>query len=258
LKASVVKVIPVIDLKNGQVVRGVGGRRHEYRRVESVLTSDVSPASVARSFVSHFKSREVYVADLDAIAGAEPDWKAYEAIGHSGMRLWIDAGAGDELRAARIAAFAGAELESIVVGLESLMSLAEFSTIVKTLGAARVAFSLDLKNGRPITGIPRWRDESPQQIAEEVAKVGVTRLIVLDLAHVGEGRGPGDAGLCRRLHERYPHIELIGGGGVRGIEDARHLAESGCCGVLIASALHGGLLTPADVAEIQDFRSPSA
>jgi phosphoribosylformimino-5-aminoimidazole carboxamide ribotide isomerase len=247
MKAPAVRIIPVIDLKNGQVVRGVGGRRHEYRPVETVLTGDASPAGIARAFAARFGFEEVYVADLDAIAGADPNWQTYQAIARCGSRLWVDAGAGTLERARQLASFDGASIATIVIGLETLEAPGELAAIVAACGAQRVAFSLDLKDGRPITRIPSWQDVAPEQMAAAAAQAGVRKMIVLDLAHVGEGRGPGAADLCRRLHERLPEVELIGGGGVRGAADCRILAGAGCQGVLVASALHDGRLTAADL-----------
>ncbi len=90
-----VQLIPVIDLKGGVVVRGVAGQRTTYRPVESLLGCDATPESVARSFEQHFGFKSVYIADLDAIAGAIPDWGAYEAIARHIPNLTIDAGVND-------------------------------------------------------------------------------------------------------------------------------------------------------------------
>lgn len=236
------RILPVIDLKAGEVVRGVGGRREEYRRVETLLTADVSPAGVARAFADRYGVAEVYVADLDAIAGGEPDWRAYEAIGRSGLRLWIDAGVGDARRANQVATISGAAVGAVIVGLESVASPVRLPEILESIGAARAVFSLDLKEGLPLTPAAAWRDAAPEQIAADVVAVGFARLVVLDLAHVGEGRGVASVALCRRLHERFPSVELIGGGGVRHQEDLRTLADAGCAAALVASALHDGRL----------------
>ena len=93
------RVIPVIDLKGGLVVRGVAGERSRYRPVVSVLGPDPSPGSIAAAFAAVLGLGEVYVADLDAIAGREPDWAAYEQIAAAGLRLWVDAGIGEAGRA---------------------------------------------------------------------------------------------------------------------------------------------------------------
>ncbi len=241
------RLIPVIDLKAGEVVRGVGGRREEYRRIETVLTSDITPAGVARAFAVNFPVRDVYVADLDAIAGSEPNWSAYQAISQSGLRLWIDAGVGDALRAGDVAAFAGASVEVVIVGLESIGSPTVLPEILERITPARAAFSLDLKEGRPLTSTA-WRDATPEDIAAHVASLGFQRLVVLDLAHVGEGRGVAGIDLIRRLRERFPALELIGGGGVRSVADLQTLADAGCNAVLVASALHDGRLPPRDLA----------
>src|SRR5262249_61384230 len=66
------RLIPVLDVRDSMVVRGVGGRRSEYRPVVSRLTSSTAPLDVARALVDSFHPRELYLADLDAIGGAGP------------------------------------------------------------------------------------------------------------------------------------------------------------------------------------------
>src|SRR5712691_8235104 len=86
------RVIPVLDIKNGVVVRGIGGRREQYRPIVSKLTTSCRPADVARSFCDRLGLAEIYLADLDAIAGAPPSWRIYGEIRSLGCRLWVDAG----------------------------------------------------------------------------------------------------------------------------------------------------------------------
>src|SRR6187431_505841 len=88
------RVIPVIDLMYGQVVRGVAGRRSEYRPIQSQIAADARPATVARAFVERFGFETVYVADLDAIGGGAPDLISLEMIARAGLNLWVDAGVG--------------------------------------------------------------------------------------------------------------------------------------------------------------------
>src|SRR5436190_11036951 len=85
-------ILPVLDLKNGQVVRGLAGRRHEYQPIVSRLTASCCPVEVACAFRAHFALTELYVADLDAIEGAPPAVRVYTALRSEGFRVWIDAG----------------------------------------------------------------------------------------------------------------------------------------------------------------------
>lgn len=249
------RVIPVIDLLAGQVVRGIAGERDLYRPIVSRLAGGSNPAVIARAFVEKFGFDTAYVADLDAIQYPGDDkpyfLEAYEQIARAGLsRLWLDAGIGTPTAARHVrSAIETRGLDvHFVVGLESLAPDRELVSIVAELGRERTIFSLDLKAGVPITQVPRWYAADPVEIAYSVLACGISRLIVLDLADVGMQGGTGTLALCRRLRaELGSGFELVGGGGVRGLSDLTSLAHAGCDGALVASALHDGRLTRAAV-----------
>jgi phosphoribosylformimino-5-aminoimidazole carboxamide ribotide isomerase len=244
-RSLIVKILPVIDLKGGLVVRGVAGKREEYRPVVSKLTSDATPRGVARAFRELVGAKDVYVADLDAIGGAEPDWKSLEQIAVEGLKVWLDCGVGNVERAKLIAEYASrsGSLAAIVVGLESVAETSDLAEVFSVVGPALAVFSLDLREGAPLTTVTQWQDMMPKEIARRAVEIGFKRLIVLDLAQVGVGQGPNVAPLCRELRETIPNIELTAGGGVRGPLDLSLLAAAGCDRVLVASALHDGVLS---------------
>jgi phosphoribosylformimino-5-aminoimidazole carboxamide ribotide isomerase len=239
------RVVPVIDLMHGQVVRGVGGRRDEYRPIASVLSVDAQPINVARG-LSQAGFRETYVADLDAILGAAPAWSTYAQLMRAGLELWVDAGLTSMEQASRIADFQvdGRPLAAIVAGLETLASPQCLAEMLAIVGAARLIFSLDLRAGEPLSGSIAWKNLTPQQIANLALRLGVRRMIVLDLARVGMGQGVGTEPICRELRCLDPHLQIIAGGGVRSPADLRSLASAGVDAALVASALHDGRLTP--------------
>jgi phosphoribosylformimino-5-aminoimidazole carboxamide ribotide isomerase len=251
------RIIPVMDLQGGHVVQAVAGQRSQYRPVRSVFAGDARPATVARGLVEQFGFRQVYVADLDAITGGPANQEALTAIAAAGLHLLLDAGVGspDQARvwlshATLAPAFAG-----LIVGLESLTSPGLLAPCLQAIGPERAVFSVDLKHGRPLTAVAAWRDLEAEAIAEAAIGRGFTRLILLDVARVGGGQGPGLEALCRRLRNRYPQLELIGGGGVRGIEDLQQLAAAGCDAVLVATALHRGRITRQALDKLVEYRS---
>jgi phosphoribosylformimino-5-aminoimidazole carboxamide ribotide isomerase len=77
---------------------------------------------------------------------------------------------------------------------------------------------------------------------------------VLDLARVGEGGGP-DVEVIARVREAAPAPLLLAGGGVRGLTDLARLAEIGCDGALVATALLDGRLSAADVRVAAGYRN---
>ena len=238
------QILPVIDVMNGQVVRGVAGRRSEYKPIVSRLTPSTAPVDIARAFREHFGFDELYLADLDAIAGHAPALPLYEDLQTAGFRLWVDAG----LRQAPDAVpLMNHGVDRIIVGLETCSGPGMLAELLDQMRASRAVFSLDLKRGQALATAGAWPVCEPFAIAADVIALGIRRLLVLDLAQVGVGAGVGTASLCRRLRARYPELEIAAGGGVRGPDDVHAMAAAGVDWLLVASALHDGRLHSASV-----------
>lgn len=236
-RPTLLQILPVLDLLNGLVVRGVGGRRDEYRPVESVLTTSAQPLDVARAFRERLGLTTLYVADLDGILHQQPNENIFRQLTTDGFELWIDGGL-RSLDDARRLLNAGAA--KVIVGLETLSEARLLTTLIGEFGAERIVFSLDLQAGQPMFGEACWTDATPLGIARAVIDGGVTQLIVLDLASVGEQRGPSTLDLCESIRQIAPAIRLITGGGVRNAADLAPLQAARIDGVLLATALHNG------------------
>ena len=64
------RIIPVLDLQGGQAVHAIAGDRAHYRPIQSVLHEGPDPIGLARAYRDSLGLRDLYLADLDAIAGA--------------------------------------------------------------------------------------------------------------------------------------------------------------------------------------------
>src|SRR5262245_32917613 len=253
------RVIPVIDLMNGQVVRGVAGNRSQYRPIQSQIAADALPATVAQAFAEQFGFDTVYIADLDAIL-CPPDEKqylvhCYRQIIEHGLKPWLDAGIGNAKTARHLSeTLSRVQIHTEwTVGLETLSSPMALSEIGHILGWGQMIVSLDLKAGLPLTSVGQWQTCTPLGIARDLMATGISRLIVLDLADVGTGGGTRTLELCRQIRREFPAIELIAGGGVRGIDDLKALASAGCDAALVATALHDGRLTPEGIRQAESL-----
>lgn len=239
-------ILPVLDLMNGKIVRGIAGRREEYRPIISQLVDSAEPVAVARALADQFKADDFYLADLDAIQHGRLSLEVYHRLLELGVRLWIDCG----LRSAddpAIDALKQFDAANIVLGLESLHWPFDFNVLISRIGVTRTVFSLDLKKGEPLGLLSAEWNHEPELIAEHVIGAGVRRMIVLDLAGVGVGAGVPTEKLCARLKQKYPQVEITTGGGVRNIDDVARLTKAGVDRVLVASALHDGRITAADI-----------
>jgi phosphoribosylformimino-5-aminoimidazole carboxamide ribotide isomerase len=241
------RIVPVLDIMAGQVVRGIAGRRTEYQPIRSTLTSSCSPIDVARAVSERFDLREFYLADLDAITGQRPAAQVYEELADAGYPLWVDAGLSN------IESLQSRESPAVrrwVVGLETLTSLADLRGMIDLVSSDRIVFSLDLRNGVPLCPPNIWNEASPLDIARQVLDLGIKRCIILDLARVGMNQGWGGNELLSTLAPDHPGTEFFVAGGIRNAADLEQASRHGAQGALVASALHDGQLSPADLASL--------
>lgn len=239
------RIIPVLDLLDSVVVRGVAGHRDEYRPVESCFAPSADAVDVALAIRRTFGLNQLYVADLDAILNREPNWSVYEQLVGLDFELLIDAGVSTAVDVAGILA-AGAQ--QVIVGLETWPLLSSLEMLLETTGEENIIFSLDLKDGQPVSRFRDMTNDDPADIGACVLEAGVREMIVLDLGSVGTKSGLPTLELCRELKEFAPKSRLITGGGVRNAEDLSQLAREPVDGVLLASALHDGSITAEDLA----------
>jgi len=85
----------------------------------------------------------------------------------------------------------------------------------------------------------------PSDVLRKIQEASVKQIIMLDLARVGSGKGVNIPLLHKVLKNR--EVNVFVGGGVRGIADLLELRKMGAFGVLVATALHSGKITLAEL-----------
>lgn len=231
------KVIPVIDLKSGEVVHARRGERALYRPIVSELCRGSRPRDVVGALLEVHPFDTLYIADLDAIqGGAGHDREIAElARRFPDLELWVDRGVADEASCrARLAQHPGV----VVVGSETVPDMRLWAGL-RGLSADRLVLSLDFR-GEQFLGPPELLSEP---------EIWPERVIVMTLSRVGSDAGPD--------FTRLAEIARLGGsrrifaaGGVRGGEDLCELSRRGISGVLVASALHDRRIGPAEIAAV--------
>jgi HisA/HisF family protein len=227
------KIIPVLDLQRGQVVRARFGLRSEYRPIETPLSPSSDPVDVAGGLLRLYPFRTMYVADLDAIERAGENNSSLLRLRTSfpDLALWVDNGA-REIKAARDWLTAG--LGHLVLGSEAQ---ADLGVVEALTNEADVLLSLDFR-GQAFQGPPELltnQDLWPH------------RIIVMTLARVGSAAGP-DLERLARIYSEAPDRQLYAAGGVRHLADVETLARAKVSGALVSTALHAGDLRAGDIA----------
>jgi phosphoribosylformimino-5-aminoimidazole carboxamide ribotide isomerase len=229
-------IIPVIDLKDGRVVRAHGGDRARYAPIATPLAGTSEPRDVVAGILSLYPFDKVYIADLDAISrrGDQAEIVADLESVFPDVEFWVDRGIATEKAAADwLARTRG----TLVVGSESLNDLTRAPRLA---GVPRRVLSLDF-SGEDFLG--------PLALATN-SVFWSQRVIVMTLAKVGAGGGP-DFDRLRAVRDIGGGHELYAAGGVRDVRDLRRLTDFGIAGALVASALHDGTLKGADLRALE-------
>jgi phosphoribosyl isomerase A len=234
------QLVPVIDLLDGQVVRGVRGDRQAYRPIVSALCQTSEPIAVARILCEHCASRQLYVADLDALMGGAVQVSTIQALLQDLPvidELWLDGGFADADSAAALIDALGPDGARVVpvFGSESLASQAALARCFSRSDpiGARAVLSLDRRDGQRLDAAGCW--DSPA--------LWPPRVIVMTLERVGSGEGP-DLQTLRDVQGKAPHASLVGAGGLRSAADLVKAGEAGATAWLVASALHDLQIPP--------------
>jgi phosphoribosylformimino-5-aminoimidazole carboxamide ribotide isomerase len=227
------EVIPVIDLKNGAVVRAKSGARHLYAPIESKLAATSRPADVIGGLLKLHPFNQIYIADLDAIEGNGDHSASIAALEAQfpAVRFWVDSGIRTEPQSTTWLAMHRADL---VLGSESLV---DASPMAQHRASPRLVLSLDFRGDI---------QQGPAQLFDD-AELWPQRVIVMTLGRVGSHHGPDIERLGAVLARAQARHRIYAAGGVRDRRDLEVLQRVGVAGALIASALHDGHLQPADL-----------
>ena len=227
-------VIPALDLKGGLVVHARAGNRTDYRPIETPYGPASDPLAIARELLAVAQSPVLYIADLDSIAGTGNHFQLCRelAAALAGTTLWIDAGFGD----VSTCAFWLPLGAILVIGSETIASLDAWQDIRAAFGKSLV-LSLDF-DGQGFRG--------PEALLSD-AVLWPDRVIVMTLSRVGAEVGPDRDRLATTLRRAGPSAVYVAGG-VRHLEDLQTVATAGARGVLVATALHLGVLTQKEIA----------
>ena len=235
---------PVLDVRGGQAVRAVAGRRDRYTPWNLPWCRSADPLTFARRIRDRWGVNRLYVADLDALEGRGPtDPRANRAIwfalADDGFDLLLDAGV---RRFGDVSGHQTPADSRLVVATESAESLKELSG---SLAESSRVLGVDLRSGEAL---------GPDGVLA-FARSFAGPTLVLDTAAVGVSGGMPTLSFCRELLAANPSRDVRTGGGVRSIEDVREAAAAGVSELLVATALYEDRLSRDD---LRPYLAPAA
>ena len=231
-------IIPAIDLQQGKCVRLAQGRK------EAAIIYEGDPIEVARSFESD-GARMLHVVDLDAAFSDDPSTNR-RLLGEIIQAIEIPVQFGGGLRSlADVKRVIKLGVTRVVIGTLAVESTETLKELVRSFGSDRIAVGIDARDGEVM--VRGWEREAKiraVELAQEVAKVGVERIIYTDVARDGMLAGVNIEQTL--LLARESGLKVTASGGVSSLNDIKRLNELSAFGVdsvIVGKALYEGRFT---------------
>lgn len=228
------KIIPAIDIIEGKVVRLKKG---DYAQK---VVYHSNPVEVAKEFEDNGFSY-LHLVDLD---GAKEGRFTNDAILQEiciATKLTVDVGGGikeeEDLKRAL-----GAGATQVNIGSMAVKQPELLGQWMESYGPQKFILSADVKEGFiAINGWKTLTDISLHTFIESFMEKGLQTVTSTDISRDGMLMGPA-LPLYEELIERFPSIQVIASGGVKGVEDLHALNQLGVHGAIIGKAFYEGAL----------------
>lgn len=231
-------VIPAIDLKGGRCVRLIEGR------AETAKVYDRDPIEVARSY-EHASARLIHIVDLDGafLGTASQNREIVQRIVGE-IDIPVEVGGGIRSLADIEALVENAGSRYIVLGTVAVEKPDLVRTAVERFGDA-IVVGIDARGSSVATrGWTHATGTDAIDLAQQMAGLGVTRIIYTDISRDGKLEGPNlDA---TREIARKTGLKVTASGGVSSLDDIARLCElerDGVESVIVGKALYEGRFT---------------
>ena len=229
------KLLPAIDLMDGEVVRLKRGRATE----KTVYSSD--PVAFAKKWEDS-GADWLHIVDLDAAFCGEPKNLAVVEKICSSVNIPCELGGGMRSSDNVSAAF-GAGVSRVILGTKACEAPEYIGEMCAEFGGERIAVGIDANNGK--VAVKGWTETTATTAAglALIAQVaGAGTIIYTDIATDGMLVGPNFAELKKLL--KTLDCKLIASGGISGPDDLRELAKiPRLHGAIIGKALYDGKIT---------------
>lgn len=220
------KIIPAIDLMDGQVVRLYKGDPKQ----KTVYSSN--PVEIAQKWEKNGADM-LHIVDLDATLGIGSNLAIIKKIIEN-ISIPIEIAGG--LRAESIAMEAAKIAQRIVIGTLAFKEEEILKRLLDKLGSEKIVISVDHKDGKIVTH--GWQQGTDIDLIESIKNflaMGFTEFLLTNVNKDGTLEGPDLVFLEQACNL---NANVIASGGISNVKDVEHVKEKNPFGVILGKALY--------------------
>jgi phosphoribosylformimino-5-aminoimidazole carboxamide ribotide isomerase len=221
------KIIPAIDLMNGQVVRLYKGDPKQ-----KTVYSD-NPVEIAKKWEADGADM-LHVVDLDATLGIGSNLSIIKKILEEiSIPVEVAGGLRDESLILDVAKISN----RVVIGTLAFEDKELVKKLLLSLGPEKIVISVDHKDGEIV--IHGWQDSAGIKLIDaikEFLEMGFTEFLLTDVSRDGTLEGPDLEFLEQACS--LDKTNVIASGGISNVDDVKDVKEKNAFGVILGKALY--------------------
>ena len=231
------KIIPAIDLMNGEVVRLFKGDPNQ----KTVYSNN--PVEIAKKWESSGADM-LHLVDLDATLGLGNNYETLKEICQNiSIPVQVAGGLRDVTKIANTLDFAQrVVIGTLVMQLKQSEQESILLEMISQFGKDRLVISIDHVNGEIVThGWQKNTGLKLENTTNEFVKLGFSEFLTTNVSKDGTLEGPDIASLEQVCKISGPNI--IASGGISKLDDVQEIKKCNPYGVILGKALYEGLIS---------------
>ena len=221
------KVIPAIDLMNGQVVRLYKGDP----KLKTVYDND--PVKIAKKWEADGADM-LHLVDLDATLGIGSNIEIIKKIlSELSIPVEVAGGLRDESLISDVIKISN----RVVLGTLAFKNKDLLKKLLSTYGSDKIVISVDHMDGEIV--IHGWQDKTGIKLIDsikEFLEMGFTEFLLTNVSKDGTMQGPDLEYLEQACN--LDNANIIASGGISKIDDVNDVKEKNAFGVILGKALY--------------------
>jgi phosphoribosylformimino-5-aminoimidazole carboxamide ribotide isomerase len=226
------KVIPAIDLMNGQVVRLYKGDPKQ----KTVYSND--PIKIAKKWEANGADM-LHIVDLDATLGIGSNLEMIKKIlKEITIPVEVAGGLRDESLILDIIKISN----RIVIGTLAFKNKELLKKLLSSLGSEKIVISVDHMDGEIV--IHGWQDKTGIKLVDsikEFLEMGFTEFLLTNVSKDGTMEGPDLEYLEQACN--LNNTNIISSGGISNVNDVKDVKKKNAFGVILGKALYENKIT---------------
>ncbi len=233
------KIIPAIDLMNGQVVRLYKGDPKQ----KTAYSDD--PVEIAKKWEANGADM-LHLVDLDATLGIGSNISIIKKILEEiSIPVEVAGGLRDKSLVMDVAKIS----KRIVLGTLAFNDKPLLKTLLTELGSKKIVVSVDHKDGKIV--INGWQKDTGISVLDAIndfLDMGFTEFLLTNVSRDGTLAGPDLEFLEQAC--RLSKANIIASGGISNVNDIKNVKEKNAFGVILGKALYENKISIEDAKKI--------